>query len=144
MGSREDALQLAIEAAELHLKHLKLTQDQGQKRSLKSKTLSLFDEADKIKQDASYVPGHRVHDLVFADLTVTDSESTGTNVAVQDRSSPRSIRLLSAPVSTRALPITERRILIEGSKLNNAKFPPWQESDGNESFELATRQAQFV
>lgn len=146
---REDSLKLAIEAAEIHLKALRLTSDGADKKTLKTKTLILFEEAEKIKKGSDFIPDNRVYELVFgagsAKESISISQSLGDiQQEVHATKSSSAIRTLLAPVSSRPLSVREQKILLEGSVVNGAKFPIWKDADNLESFDLAPGQEQFM
>jgi len=143
--SREDSLNLAIEAAEIHLKALRLASDGAQKKTLKSKTLFLFEEAEKIKKGSDFVPDNRVYELVFGVGSAKKVQSLRDfeqEVHVTESSS--AVKALLAPVSSRPFSVREQKVLLEGSVVNGTKFPVWKETDGSESFDLVPGQAQFM
>lgn len=145
---RDDSLNLAIEAAEIHLKALRLTSDVSQKKRLKNVTLSLFEEAEKIKKGNDFSPNDRVYEMVFGPRIVgkpipADPPKCGAVEEANAIQSSPNVKALQAPVSTRPLSIREQKVLLEGSLVNGAKFPPWKDSDALESFELAAGEEQF-
>jgi len=143
----EDSLNLAIEAAEIHLKALRLSTDTSQKKALKSKTLALFEEAEKIKSGNDFSSNDRVYQMVFGVASAREIERQGQGTASPDprvTERPPSVKTLLAPVSRRAPTTREQKVLLEGSLLNGAKFPAWKEADGLESFELVPGEEQFL
>jgi len=142
---REDSLKLAIEAAEIHLKALRLTSDGAQKKTLKSKTLFLFEEAEKIKKGNDFIPDNRVYELVFGAGSAKECQSLGdVQYQFNATESSSAVKYLLAPVSSRPLSIREQKVLLEGSVLNGARFPIWKDADDSESFDLAPGQDQFM
>jgi calpain-7 len=134
--SRQDSLALAIEAAEIHLKCLKLSSSTVEKKALREKTIYLFDEAEKLKGNPNYAPARPIQELVFGakhdrQPTKEPVHSSFTN----SKSIPPAVRLLSPPQSTRELPISEQRLILEASRLNAAIFPPWKPADDAEQFD---------
>jgi len=129
-----NTLQLAIDAAELHLKYLRLASTAEQKKTLKSKTLALFEEAEKIKKDATYYAGHKVYDLCSLSEALPAVSEDVKQKSVARNPTTSNIKPLIIPTSLRPLSITEQKIILVGSKLNGAIFPPWAEADETESF----------
>jgi len=129
-----NTLQLAVDAAELHLKYLRLASTTEQKKTLKSKTLALFEEAEKIKKDATYQAGQKVYDLcsLSSALPAVTEDVKQKSVG---KNSPRSnVKPLTTPTSFRPLSVSEQKILLVGSKLNGAVFPSWTNADEMDSF----------
>lgn len=129
-----DTLQLAIDAAELHLKHLRLVSTLEQKKTLRSKTLALFEEAEKIKKDAAYHAGQKVYDLCSLSATLPVVIEDVKQKSVEKNTTTSNVKPLTTPASLRPLSVPEQKILLLGSKINDAIFPPWTDADETESF----------
>ena len=128
-----NTLQLAIDAAELHLKYLRLASTLEQKKTLKSKTLALFEEAEKIKKDASYHAGQKVYDLCSLSATLPAVSEDVKQKSVERKITTSNIKPLTTPASLRPLSISEQKVLLVGSKLNGAIFSPWTDVDETEA-----------
>lgn len=145
--NHEDSLAFAIEAAEIHLKCLKLSKSAVEKDSLKQKTISLFDEAERLKKDHNYTPARSIQELVFGpehDERVKVLDMPAESDATQSKIIPPAVRLLSPPRSMRELSISEQKLILEASRLNAAIFPPWKPSDDANHSHLQSRGELFT
>lgn len=146
---REDSLNLAIEAAEIHLKALRLVNDAEENKDLRKKTLSLFDEAERIKKGNDFPPNDRIYEMVFGVGSARRPTVAGPSGSV-NASAPTAAKVigvlkpLEAPVSSRPLSTREQKVLLESSLINGAVFPHWKAEDSLGSFELGRDGKQFV
>jgi len=129
-----NTLQLATDAAELHLKYLRLATNAEQKKTLKVKTLALFEEAERIKKDATYHAGQKVYDLCSLSSALPAVTEDVKQKSVAKNSPGSNVKPLTTPTSFRPLSVSEQKILLVGSKLNGAIFPSWTNADEIESF----------
>jgi len=129
-----NTLQLAIDAAELHLRYLRLASTAEQKKTLTVKTLALFEEAEKIKKDATYHAGQKLYDLCSLSSALPAVTEDVKQSSVGKSSTRSNVKPLTTPTSLRPLSVSEQKILLVGSKLNDAIFPPWTDADEIESF----------
>jgi len=128
-----DTLHFTIDAAELHFKHLRLASSPEQKKTLKNKTLALFEEAEKIKKDASYHAVHKVYDLCSLSAALPAVIDDVKQKSVGRNHTTSTVKPLTTPTSLRPLSVAEQKLLLVGSKLNGAIFPPWTDADETES-----------
>jgi hypothetical protein len=118
----------------LHLKHLRLASTLEQKNTLKGRTLALFEEAEKIKKDATYHAGQKVYDLCSLSGTLPIVTENVKQKSVARNPTTSDVKPLTTPASGRPLSVSEQKILLVGSKLNDAIFPQWKVADETESF----------
>lgn len=123
--TREEALEIAMAAAELSMRAMKLAKDPATKRQASAETESLLQNAERIKNQEDWKVA---------------SESSPTIVPFP---SPRKIRLLREPVSTRVLKTSEKILLLKASSINGYKFVPWTGEPTDDSFSLAKGQQPF-
>lgn len=72
----------------------------------------------------------------------SESESPRTNPSASAPSAK--VSRLQEPKSKRQLTTQERIILLEGSKLNGFKFPPWESPLDDSEFELLPGPARYL
>lgn len=117
--TRQDALNRAIEAAELYMKAIKLSSNDHERSRLKLRCKEVLARAEEIQLLKSWTP----------------------QKPIVSSSQPQS-KALRVPVSGRNPTTREEIILLEGSKLHGFLFPPWKtepqpdifEKSGNDDF----------
>ena len=120
--SRDEALEVAIQAAETSMRALKLAKDPTEKSQLSKRVQQLLDEADRIKTDPNWKQV----------LRASHTSPNGTTASKQTSSG----RALKEPVSSRTLPKSEQILLLKASLLNGFKFPPWDTPPAAKEFAL--------
>lgn len=119
--SKDAALQIALDAAELSMRALKLAKTPNLKKNWSSKVKSFLDEAEQIKYSDKWNP--------------MASKSTSKKLEPKQLDSSQ-VRQLKEPSPTRALSNQEQKMLLLGSRVNGFKFPPWKEPPKDSDFEL--------
>lgn len=172
--TKQEYLQLAYEAVELHLKFLKLAENAPEKKRLTAKTNSILDEAEKVKKAetwsldtgmlinfdddpaSDHVPQPKPP---TASPELANPQSNSSSLLVEPSPTPKqhanpsnksfgaSLRLLApgvAPSSSRQLPLNEQKLLWQNSALHGCKFPPWQSDPKEAEFEMARGEQPFM
>lgn len=120
--TRQDALDRAIQAADLYMKALKLSSNDGERTRLKIRCKEVLARAEVIKLLKSWEP-----------------------VKQENIPSPQPpAKSLKAPVSERTLTTREEIILLEGSKLHGFVFPPWKAEPEASVFQKLSNDDLFV
>lgn len=127
--TRDEALSLAMEAVELHIKLLKIATSSTEKAAIQKQCGSLLDEAERIKKSPSEWNAKPL------DLLIEIEPLQPTKAATKK---------LVAPVSKRQLPQSEQLIVLRASKLNGATFPPWTDPPSSKDFFKAPGEPLFV
>lgn len=132
-SSKDEALDIAIKAAETSMKALKLAQDPNEKAKLATRFKQLLHDAETIKQSKDW-------------RTAIQPVSNGSSHALSQGTVAvnRNPRILKEPVSTRALPKSEQILLLKASFLHEFKFPPWETLPASEEFDLKDGEEQFL
>lgn len=115
--TKDEALDIAIKAAETAFSALKLVKDANEKASYTAKAKQLMQDAETIKRSSDW------------------------RQAVQQASQ---VRMLTEPVNSRELSTKERIILLRGGFLNGVKFPEWTGAPSVSEFELKDGEALFL
>ncbi|KAK5734611.1 cysteine protease [Elasticomyces elasticus] len=118
-SSRNEALQITIDAAEAAMRAMKLTKNPNEKVKHSALFKQLLQEAEEIK--------------FSKDWRATSVNAVTTN----PQSRAVAVRELKEPQSTRELPRSEQILLLKASYLNNCKFPPWTTPPAPHEFQLA-------
>ena len=121
-SSKDEALEVAIKAAEISMQALKLAQDKNDKASLSTRVKQLLDEAEKIKHSKDWRKVVQSTPLI---------DISPKSVTINSRKTP-----LKEPVSSRELPTSEKVLLLKAGYLNGFKFPPWSTPPEPNEFEL--------
>lgn len=119
-STRNEALDIAIKAAEVSMRALKLATDSQEKSSCKTRVQQLMQAAERIKHDSDWKKAVRA--------------STGK--LQEKRINPTSVKALEEPVNSRQLPNKEELIVLRAGYLNGTKFPPWKKDPQPGEFEL--------
>ena len=120
-SSRDDALRVAIRAAETAFKALKLTDDAAQKQQYTARARQLTADAERIKRSA-------------------DWRSTIRNLPTVASASCS----LLAPEDDRTLSTREEIILLKAGFLNGVKFPRWEAPPLPSEFDLKDGEDLFL
>lgn len=130
-NSKDEALEVAIKAAETSMRALKLAKEPSEKSQLSTRVKRLLDEAERIKISTDWRQVVRSS----SSTTSTGNGSIPTNVRV---------RTLKEPHSTRKLPNQEQILLYKASYLHGFKFPPWTTPPAPDEFELKEGEELFT
>lgn len=103
------ALNIALRAAELSMRSLKVAKDPAAKALLNTKVVSLLNHAEQLK----------------GSISSTQSPSSLNSITLPSFSKP-AVKALDAPESTRVQTKTESIIVLKASYLNGHKFVPWR------------------
>lgn len=114
-SSTAATLKATIETAELYMQALRLADTPLERKRIDAKCKELINKAEDLKARQ-------------------DGAQNGTD----------EVPLLKPPVSTRKLTTRENIILLEGSKLNNFVFRPWDKEPTDEEFVLRDGEEPFV
>ena len=109
------------------MRALNLTSDEECKERIDRKCRALLDVADRIKS-----PGRRTGDGSRS----TERSSIPSTLISRIR--------LKKPCASRQLTTREQIIVLEGSKLHGAVFPPWKSPPDASEFELRNGQLKYV
>lgn len=115
--TKDEALDIAIKAAETAFKALKLVKDANEKASFTARAKQFMQDAETIKRSSDW------------------------RQAVQQASQ---VRVLTEPANTRELSTKERIILLRGGFLNGVKFPEWNGAPPPSEFELKDGEEPFL
>lgn len=130
-SSKDEALDVAIKAAETSMRALKLTKDASEKSQLSAKVKSLLEEAERIKQSPDWRQAVQL--------------SLGQDGGDESRSSIKPpTRMLKEPQSSRKLPTQEQILLLKASYLHGFKFPPWTTDPEASEFDLKEGEELFL
>ncbi|CZT15376.1 related to Calpain-like protease palB/RIM13 [Ramularia collo-cygni] len=124
-GSREEALELAIRAAEISMRALNLVSDPNEKVKYSTRAKQLMRQAEQIKQSGEW-------------------RRSAPRIPVQPPLRTEQARLLKEPVNSRKLPTSEKILLLKASYLNGVKFPPWEGPPSDSEFERRPGEALFT
>lgn len=124
-SSKDEALQLAIKAAETSVQAMKLATDPAEKESLSTRFKQLLTEAEQIK-------------------TSDDWRQVVESHEKRPAAPPTTARVLKEPTSTRKLSKQEQILVLKASYLSGFKFPPWSEAPKAEEFELNDGEELFL
>lgn len=143
--TRDEALELAIKAAELCMQALKVATDKRQKADLSSQCQTLLGEAERIKKSPEW-PAATFPNISSLSL---DPPSTPTSKPIKvasalTHSQQKPKKTGPEPVSDRALTTAEQIILLKGSKINGSTFPPWKDEPAPAEFMLTPGEPLFV
>ena len=127
-SSRDEALEVAIKAAETAFSALRLVKDPSEKAKYTARAKELMQEAETIKKSEDW-----------RQAIAQASQPRGE--AAFDASK---IRLLKEPVNSRALPKSEQIIILRGGFLNGEKFPEWSGAPSSSEFERKDGEELFL
>jgi hypothetical protein len=122
-GSKDEALSIAIQAAETCLRALVLVDDPSEKAQCRRRAERYMQEAESIK-----------HNKIW--LSAVPPRSTVVPA--------HQLRVLREPVSTRQLSKREQIILLKAGFLNGVKFPAWSCDPPPSEFELKHGEVLFL
>lgn len=124
-NSREEALELAIRAAETSMKALRLVRDPNEKVKYTTRAQQLFKQAEEIKRSGHW-------------------RRSAPSIPPAAPLKPEQVRLLKEPVNSRQLPKSEQLIMLRAGFLNGVKFPPWKGPPADSEFQRKPGEALFV
>lgn len=113
--SREEALELAIRAAETSMRALNLVNDPNEKAKYSTRAQQLMRQAEQIKQSGEW-------------------RRSAPSIPTQPPLAKDQVRLLKEPVNSRKLPTKEQILLLKASYLNGVRFPPWDGPPSDSEF----------
>lgn len=115
-SSREEALELAIRAAETSMRALNLVSDPKERIKYSTRAQQLMRRAEHIKRNGEW-------------------RNPAPTAPPLSPLRPDQVRLLTEPVNSRELPRKEKVLLLKASFLNGVKFPPWDGLPADSEFE---------
>ena len=119
--TRDEALSLAMEAAEMCMEAIKKAVDMHQRSDLKQRCESLLDKVEQIKSTMdlpqALTPSPLNHSQLSLRPATTSNRARVSHIASHARPEPRPSRKLS---------LTEQLIIFRNSKLHGFKFAPWE------------------
>lgn len=130
-NSRDEALEVAIKAAETSMHALKLASDPKEKAQLSSRVSQLLTDAEKIKTSKDW--RKEVRSLQHQPDSRNGVPTTNSKA-----------RILKEPQSQRKLPTSEQVLLLRAGYLNGFKFPPWTTPPEPSEFELREGEDLFL
>lgn len=133
-SSRDEALELAIKAAETSMRALKLAQDPNEKARHSARFKQLLQEAERIKTSK---------DWRQRQSAMPDGSEPSSHVNAVSQTAV-STRVLPEPISQRTLPKSEQILLLKAGYLNGFKFPPWTNPPTPGEFELRDGEALYL
>jgi len=122
--SMDEALEIAIKAAETSMQALRLATDPNEKARLSTRFKQLLREAERIKLSKDWRK-----EAQSAPTASRSRLATSTPSATTDRT-------LVEPQSARQLPTSEQILFLKAGYLNGFKFPPWTIPPAPGEFEL--------
>lgn len=131
---RDQALRLAIEAAQLCMTALKIATDGQQKSAYRLKANSFLSKAESIKNGQQWNSGP-VQRSSSSTSSLTPAHPNSVFSGSTARQEPaHTARKLREPLNGRKLAIKEREIVLRASRLNGFKFPPWEKTPQGDLF----------
>ena len=130
-SSRDEALEIAIKAAETSMQALKLANDPKEKAQLSNGVKRLLTDAENIKRTKDW---RATIQQLQPEVGAGDG-TTGTTSKV---------RVLKEPQSHRKLHTSEQVLLLKAGYLNGFKFPPWTTPPEPSEFELREGEELFL
>jgi hypothetical protein len=134
--SRDEALDIAIKAADTSLKALEFVRDPVEKARCRTRAERYMREAERIKNNTEW---HASDDLASLSLHADDDAS----LRLPETPSTQ-VRLLKEPVNSRQISTKEKIIVIKAGFLNGVKFPEWNGEPSSQDFELADGEDLFL
>ncbi|KAK5135009.1 hypothetical protein LTR08_005669 [Meristemomyces frigidus] len=135
-ASRNEALETAINAAEVSMRSLKLAKDPNAKARHSARFKQLLQEAERIKHSKDWRQA--------AQTTNQQSpRSCPRSSATTAPSAPHRGQALPEPQSARALSKSEQILLLRAGYLNGFKFPPWSSPPHSSEFDLGDGEGLF-
>ncbi|KAF2144597.1 uncharacterized protein K452DRAFT_356752 [Aplosporella prunicola CBS 121167] len=148
-SSKDEALDLALKAAELCMKALKLASDKSQKSDISSRCQSLLTEAERIKKTnewASSLPPSSSF-IPTTPLSQNSSLARGSlseRLAIKSSDTPPKTKRSTPPIPNRNLSTSEQILLLKGSRLNGQTYPPWKGDPEPSEFTLDYDEGPFT
>jgi predicted translin family RNA/ssDNA-binding protein len=116
-SSREEALELAIKAAETSMRALKIASNPDDKVEYSKRVRQLMRQAEEIKSGGEW-------------------KTSLTGIHTSTPMNPDQVRTLKEPVNSRKLPTAEKILVLKAGYLNGVRFPPWDGPPSDSEFEL--------
>lgn len=155
--TKDEALNFALEAAELHMKFLRLATSKTEKSELGKKCKSLLDEAERIKGSDSWLKEDEpLIDIGPAQVVAVPPAPTQKSKSLlrSPASNPTAtgenqwfdeINVLSSePVSSRILTDAEQLLLSKSAKINGILFPAYSPPRPDQFLDQDERNAKFT
>lgn len=127
-SSRDEALDIAIQAAQTSFDALKLVTDPVDKAKYSTRAKQLLAQAEDIKKAADW-------------KTAVQQYSAGTPAPPPD---PPRLKVLPEPRNSRELSRREKIVVLRAGFLNGAKFPEWEKPPSPSEFELKDGEELFL
>ena len=131
-ASKDEALEIAIKAAETSMQALKLARDPNEKSKFSTRVKQLLSEAERIKQSRDWK-------TAVQSTMVRAADTANGTTPVKGRAEP-----LKEPQSTRVLSRREQIIVLKASNLNRFQFPPWTTPPAPSEFDLNEGEELFL
>lgn len=122
--SRDEALEIAIKAAEKSMKALSLVTDPDEKRKYSARVKQYMHDAERIKNGEDWT------------AVISPGKANAPDSG--------KVRLLKEPRNSRKLPTKEQIILLKAGFLNGVKFPLWTNAPDQSEFERAPGEDLFL
>ncbi|CAK3965009.1 related to Calpain-like protease palB RIM13 [Lecanosticta acicola] len=127
-SSRDEALQIAIQAVETSMKALRLVSDPSEKAKYTARAQVLMREAEEIKKSTDWR-------RIIPQSSIVRSAAPRPSVIAKP---------LKEPVNSRELPKREQIIKLKAGWLNGVKFPEWSGPPDASEFQLKDGENLFV
>jgi len=126
-NSKDEALEVAIKAAETAMQALKIVKDPNERARQSMRLKRLLQDAERIKHSKDW------REALKLPQTPSTSASTSLNAKAANSNKQRA---LEEPRVTRNLSKSEQILLLKAGYLNGFKFPPWTIPPAPDDFEL--------
>jgi hypothetical protein len=131
-SSRDEALEIAITAAETSMKALSLVSNPDEKKQYSAQVRQYMRDAERIKDGEDWRAVRDSH-------SATNVKDGPAAVAVNSK-----VRTLKEPQNSRKLPTREQVILLKSGFLNGVKFPQWSKTPDQSEFEKIPGEDMFL
>ncbi|KAI9728418.1 MAG: cysteine protease [Chrysothrix sp. TS-e1954] len=143
--NKDEALELAIEASQLALQFMSIAQNPQQKKQTKSTAEYMVEQAERIKSSSTWNEGTDgdLIDLEPLNPVQATPDPPRTQEKVVDRAPERHLPSPDEQSSHQKLSTAEKLVLLRGSKIDDCKYPLWENEPGDDEFELKAGTALF-
>jgi hypothetical protein len=132
-SSRDEALEIAIRAAEASMKALSLVTDPAEKTKYSARVKKYMQDAERIKKGDDWRAVSNPRSFTSVD------NGNGATINTSNK-----VRVPRGPPNSRKLPTREQVILLKAGFLNGVKFPPWTSAPDRSEFERAPGEDLFM